>query len=202
MRHDILQSTPDVRWRVRPRRTGGYSITEMLCVVAILGITLPVCGTILATGLRMSALGTLTLERIDSVRALEEEFVKTVRAAEGVAPEAGTYRSGPAQVVLRMPAEEGQPRFVVFGALADAEHLAQLEFTLGGETQRVLKWAPYRMPFDRIRFGYDTDEPAHTRLVRLNVRRKPDRGESGKGRPVHRFMAAPRGMAGNKEQRP
>ncbi len=177
-------------------RMRGFSVAEMLCVVAILGITLPVCGSVLASGLRMAALGTLTADRIGTVRALEVEFVKSVRAAEGVAAEAGAYRSGPRQVVLRMPAADGRPRFVVFGALADAEHLARLEFTLGDGGAEALKWTRYRMPLNRVQFGYDAEEPARAKLVRLNVQRKPDRGERPGRRTVHRFAAAPRGMAG------
>ena len=203
MKRRTQQGVRHLRPAGRAGGNRGYSVTEMLCVVAILGITLPVCGAIFTTGVRISALGALTLDRVTAAGALQREFVKTVRAAEGVAAEAGAYRSDGEQVVLRMPpAEDGRRRYVVFGPLADAERLARLEFALGGGREEVLKWTPYRMAFDRIRFSYDREQPKEARLVRLDLRRRPDPGESGKGRPVHRFAAAPRGVETRGEGRP
>lgn len=169
----------------RKRHNAGYTLLEMLMYVAVMTVLVSLCGKLFASGLRLSALSTQTLDRIMDVANLESDFTGAVRGAQGVVPEMGSYRSGPEQLVLRVPAKEGRSRYIVFGKLRDARHLSRMDVLEQNGVFTTSRFVTYRVPVDAITF--DTSTPG---LIQLDVLAKGRQEKS----LARRFIAAPRGI--------
>jgi hypothetical protein len=159
------------------KRISGYSLIEMLVYVAILAVGVNLCGALFVTSMRLSALGSEKLERIQGAAELENEFREAVRSGEAVIPEFGAYRSGPGQVVLRAGAVDGAPRYLVLGAVRDAEHLSKLEIIDRPGKPEAAAFVTYAPRLSALEFTYDVDPPASARLVRMAFSGKLSPGE-------------------------
>lgn len=171
--------------------TRGYTLFEMLCVIAIMGIAINLCAGLFMSGARLSALGTENLDRINAIGDIEAAFRKTVRESEGVIPVLGEHQSGPDRVILQMPPIEAQPRWVVLGALRDPMHLSRLEIVERDGAFEAQSFTTYRQKLEQMEFDFASGGP-----VRLNVMIWRDPTEGKRPGMNHGFLATPRGGAG------
>ena len=171
--------------------TRGYTLMEMLCVIAVMGIAINLCAGLFMSGARLSALGTENLDRINAIGDIEAAFRKTVRESEGVIPVLGEHQSGPDRVILQMPSIEGQPRWVVLGALRDPMHLSRLAIVERDGVYEAHSFTSYRQKLERMEFSFEPGGP-----VRLNVMIWRDPTEGKRPGINHGFLATPRGFSG------
>jgi prepilin-type N-terminal cleavage/methylation domain-containing protein len=183
----MMQRTSlDVDARIR-----GYTLFEMICVIAVMGIAINLCAGLFMSGARLSALGTENLDRINAIGDIEAAFRKTVRESEGVIPVLGEHQSGKDRLVLQMPPIEGQPRWVVLGALRDPMHLSRLEIVERDGVYEARSFTTYRQKLEQMEFDFASGGP-----VRLNVMIWRDPTEGKRPGMNHGFLATPRGISG------
>ena len=174
------------------RRNRGYSLLEVLLYVGIVGVGINLCAALFLSGARLSALNTLTLDRMNALNEIHREFGQAVRGAVAIVPEAGAYKTGPGQVVLAHPSLGGRPHYVVLGTLQDANHLTKRDLVERGGVLQVYRQITYGLALEDLSFSYD----APARLVRLDAVIQAEEGERKSGDTVYRFAAAPRGIGG------
>ncbi len=181
----------------RAKHKAGFSLVEVLCYIMVLSVGINLCGTMFVKSTRMNAAASQTFDRMNGLVEINEAYLETVRAAQGVAEAVGEYESGPHSVVLAWPPDaEGRARYAVLGALRDPRHLSRLVLVEHGGTWKAEKYTTYRLALDAINFGYDTAEPRRARLLRLETALGLDPGEREARRTRHTFVAAPRAHAG------
>jgi prepilin-type N-terminal cleavage/methylation domain-containing protein len=169
----------------------GYSLVEMLCVIAVTSVAINLCAGLFMSGARLSALGTENLDRINAVGDIESVFRKAVRESEGVIAALGEHRSGKDRLVLRMPPREGQPRWVILGTLRDENHLSRLEVIERDGAYEAYSLSTCRQKLDGITFDFEPGQPLG---LYVTIWRDPTEGK----RPGinHRFIASPRAFSG------
>lgn len=134
------------------RRRNGYSLLEMLGYVAILAVGVNLCASLFTTSMRLSALGSEGLERVQGIADIEQAFRDTVQSAHAIVPQYASYRSGPDQMVLRAGSVEGVPRYIVLGALRDPNHLSKMEIIDRPGKPEAASFVTYALPLESIHF--------------------------------------------------
>jgi len=182
----------------RAGRNAGTSLLEMLVYIPILAVVVNLSLSVFLGASRLSALGSTAMDRMTTVTEVQQKFTRTVREAEAVAPGVGTYRTGPAQLVLEMPPSPDHPdarRYVVFGHITSTKRLGRLEiFEKDGQFTSDA-YSRYAFPTRNLRFRYDNDDPAAARLVTLEVDVENARKSKAKPPVTYRFVAALRSSA-------
>jgi len=178
------------------RTTAGMSLFECLVYVAILGVVINLSMSIFMSSSRMSTLATVALDRVNMTEDVRHAFTRAVHEAEGVASEAGSYKTGPEQLVLAYPPtpeSDGWRRYVVFGRIAPSAGLGRLDILEKAGEVVIDGLVKYPLPVSKLDLSYDADSPDAARLVTLQV--DVQMGSSRDVRPpkTHRFAASLRG---------
>ena len=165
----------------------------MLAYVVLFAVAINLCASIFVKNTRLSALGIEGLERINGVADVQHIFAAAVREAYDVVPELGAHRTGPDRLVLRMPPRDGNPCYVVFGALRDEQHLSRLEIVERNGALEAEKYSTYPVALSSMRFRYETSPPQDARTVTLSVVVYREEGRRQGHDTMHRFAATLRG---------
>jgi len=168
----------------------GYTLLEMLLYVAVLAMGVNLCMALFVTGSRLSAVTTQQLDRMNGLAEVQQEFREAVRRAEGVVPRLGSYESNPGQLILRCPSKDGAARYILLGALRDADRLSRFELSEENGVLKPEKFSTYALPVTALAFEWNASG-----LVQMDLRIKKDAGERDKNPITHRAIAALRGMA-------
>lgn len=173
-------------------RRAGTSLLEVIATVALLGILVSLCLKMFVMDSRLTALNALHLNRLENLRAVQHRFRESVRESQGVVEGVLDYRTSEDQLVLRLADMEGIPRYTVWGAFAEADHLSMLQVALETPPQ-VERLETLNFPVEGVGF---TQDPS-TGLVTLRFSLKHDAGERvSTSVPVHEIRAVPRGQGG------
>lgn len=167
-------------------RRAGYSLLEMLIVVAVLSIAINLCGSLFVSASRMSAVSTQALDRLGGVEELRREFTEAVRASAGVVEACGPYTTGAQTVVLRMPPVDGHARFRVLGTLGEADRFSRFDLEMVNGAVEPVLMVTYRQRVDGVAFSTGSG------AITLELKAKRDLKE--KTGPTHTFVATPRGI--------
>lgn len=174
-------------------RAAGLSLLEMLGYVAIITVVINLSLSVFLSASRLSAVGTVALDRLTMVEYLNAEFRRTVREAGAVVPDVGAFETGPEHVVLAMPPRPGQSetaRYVVFGEIGREKRLSRLEIIEKHGEYTTEAYSTYALPVESLRFEYDRDDPTRARLVTLEVDALNARKEIRKPPVTYRFVGA------------
>ena len=180
--------------RNRLRTTQGMGLIEVLISSALLGVLVSLCLQMFVTHNRITALNALHLNRLEGLRTVQDSFRESVREAVGIASGVLDYRTGPEQLVLRLPAHDGTPRYAVWGDLDGSDRLSYVCLRLQDppEVERAIQ---ERLPIENVQFDFGAAPPERARTVTLNYALKQDPGERPfHERPVHRVTATLRGL--------
>jgi len=180
--------------KLRNTSNSGMTLIEALAYVAILAVVINGAMSMFLGASRLSFLGTAAADRLSEVERVREAFTGAVHEAQGIAPGAGAFRTGPDCLVLDMPVDpaDGAPRYVVLGCLTSKTGLMRVEVTArDGQyvTESAMRFA---LPVAALHFAYDGAAPLVTLdLDAVNASKDPSRP------PVtYRFAAAPRSRSG------
>ena len=139
----------------------GATLIEMLAYIVIMGIVLNICGTTFVQTTRLASLTTTYAMRQQAEGAFAEDFVRAVHGASRVLPNAGAAVTREDQVVLDAP--DGP---IVVGVAGKFPAIWKLECENGVWRVRSIRSYPFTA---RLRFEFDTAEPAAARRVKLHL---------------------------------
>ncbi|MCP4645743.1 MAG: prepilin-type N-terminal cleavage/methylation domain-containing protein [bacterium] len=164
-----------MRTRATLNRTKGYTLIEMLASIAVMAVFINICLVIFVMATRLSLLGTTTLTSMQAVETVQRDFTETVRSAVSVEQEAGTYRTGPDTLVLRLPALAGQDaRYAVFGMLGDDSRLSRYVLVEKDDALAADRFFTYPVDIEGLAFDYGEAPPGKARSVTMTVTIKKD----------------------------
>lgn len=175
----------------RNRNSAGYTLLELLAAGAIMFAALTLCGKLFVQTTRLSAANTGAMDRLNQMRELENEFIETVHEAVGVAARAASYRTSEDTLVLRLPANKGERRCAVFGALRRPDRITRMILHESGGSWEAESLTTFALPVGQLRFSWEGETLSEARLVRMHV------GAADGLRPekrVQRVLAACRGI--------
>ncbi len=154
----------------------GMSLFECLVCLAILTILLNVVMSIFDSGTRLSSLAIEGLDRMDGALTLQQGFTETVREAEGVTEEIGSFHSGADMVVFRMPSAGSVRRYAILGRLSQGDGLCRMDLAVSDAGIETTSFIRYPLPLASYRFSLDADKAAQARLVTFDfaIKRAPD----------------------------
>ena len=139
------------------RRSEGMSLLECLGYVAVLAVVINLGASVFINASQLSALTTLSLDRLRAVDEVREAFVRTVHGSQGITDEIGTYRTDSQHIVLTCPPDpdsDGWRRYVVFGEITQAG-LGRLEILAKGGELKVEAYTTYSLPVSAATFQAD-----------------------------------------------
>lgn len=178
-----------------PRHSRGYSLIEMLLVVALLAMGINLCVSIFSNATRLSALSTQALDRINGIAEVERVFADAVRGSCGVVPGAGRFSTGDTCAVLRLPSEDGVLRYRAVGEIAAPGKFAVIEFEDRGGTIEETYLRTLWLPVEDVRMAQGGKDADSKRAVTLDFAIKLDRGERAARKTIHSVTAAARAIA-------
>lgn len=177
----------------------GFTLLELLVSTAVLVVIFNICASLLLSGQRLTALNTLTLDRMRACTELRARFTDSVHEAVSLAPGVGTHQTGQDKAVLVLPSRDGHRRWLLLGDLLGDGYFRKAiiaENGAGFDTEFETHYGP-RM--STIQFHYNADPLETARLVTLDLGVRPEEGERSGRVPVHRYMAALGGIASTPE---
>ena len=175
-------------------RCHGYSLLELLVVTVVMIVGLNLCASLASTGMRMTAVNTLALDRLQGLSELQGQFAEAVRDAVAVVPSVGELRTGPDKVVFTLPPVDGRNRWMVIGDLNGHSRLMKGIVSEGSEGLKVDYGSSFGPTLASIQFSLGDVPIESVRLVALDVTVKQERGERPIAVPPHRYLAALRGL--------
>ena len=182
----------------RSTHTRGYTLMEMLAVIALLAVGINLCMSIFISASRLSALSTQTLDRIGGIAEIEQTFVDAVRASCDVVPKAGRFATNDTCVALRMPSQDGAARYRVIGEHKQTHTLAFIELEERDGKFEEITHKNLRLPIEDVHIGRGENGADPARAVTLHFAIKLDRGERAARKTVHSVTAAARAIAPEK----
>ncbi len=173
----------------------GFILMEMMVYVAVFSIAVVLFSRVFVTTSRVSAYNTQIVERMDAVREVQRDFLKTCRAATAIVPGIGEHRTDEHTLVLQLHGTGQTPRYAVLGGFGDSNRLALLALVQEDDVLHAEKFKTWRLPVTDIRF--ETDDRAQSVTLALTTQpHNPQRPDTGR---AHRFVATLR--AGTTEAR-
>lgn len=148
------------------------TLLEVLAYVTTLTIVINLSAQSFSSALRLDAAARTVVDDLDVRNTIRIDFTNAVRTAVRVCPEAGTFRTGDAQVVLEMPPRTGvaeKHRYAVFGRFDDGRPYRIVLSDEDAAEPVIVQTTAYPRSFASMRLGYNTPEPSQTRLVTLEL---------------------------------
>ena len=185
------------RWTGPTRDASGMTLVELLGYCAALAVLVNICGMLFVQSQRMSELGEVTLERLETMAAVQSDFTSAVRGAQCVEPALAGFTSTAEEVVLLQCPEAGDAstvRFVVFGR-GPGQRLHLTEYSMRDGQLQLERHKEYRVEFDVVQLSYATQPVEQARAVTLDLRLFKERVDNWTGGGAH-IVASLRGGGG------
>lgn len=160
---------------MKPRGKHGYTIIEVLIVVALMAALTPMLSKLYLSITRLHTAQEAALDRVLLMTDLEHDFRAAAREASGIAPAAGPFTTADRTVVFRVA--DGYTVFTVDEARQPRR--VTLRAADGGWVQRV---NDYRVPKFRFRFRAESDGHSASFIAR------PENATNRQGQPNPRVQ--------------
>lgn len=160
----------------------GITLLDTLAYVVIASILINLCLVAFLNSSRLSAVGTMALDRMNGIRQIEQGFAESVRASAGRVEQVGGFASGPDTLAL---ATADPNRFVVFTQVNQVPRLSRLELVRNGEDFDVDRAFAYPVDLKVIEFTVDSGS------IALEIQLDREQADNRVG-VTHRFLATPR----------
>ena len=177
--------------------TSGMTLVELLGYCAALAVLVNICGMLFVQTQRMSEVGEIALERLDTMAEIQSDFSTAVRGAMRVEPSLAGFTSTADEVVLHKCPAAGDgdtTRFVVFGRRL-GQPLHMTEYSLTGGQLQLERHKVYRVEFEVVQLAYGAMPVELARVVKLELRLFKERRDNRTGGGAH-VVASLRGGGG------
>jgi len=165
--------------RIRRKRAGdnrGMTLLEVLAASALLAVFVSMSLQMFVTHNRITAQNMLTINRMEGIRGVQDEFRAAVREAVGVADGVLDYRTTPELLVLRLPPDEaGAERHAILGTLLREDRLSMMR-VLGSNPPSVEYLTSLPLPVSGVDIRVE-GTTSERQLVRLSFELKREAGE-------------------------
>jgi len=166
-----------------PHRThtpSGFTLLELLAVLAILAVFMNLGAAIFVATTRMNIVANERLDRIAQRERIAEAFTVSADRADAVVEHVGNFVSDARHVVFRMPGKDGQAQYVVFGPWENGAGWGKTILREGPKGLRVYTTVKYQPEGEGITFTYDRDVSTSPRRItlRLPYKTKSDHGDA------------------------
>jgi hypothetical protein len=160
----------------------GITLLDTLAYVVIAAILINLCLVAFLNSSRLSAVGTMALDRMNGIRQIEQAFSESVRASAGQVEQVGDFVSGPDTLAM---ATADPSRFVVFTQVDETPRLSRLELVRNGDMYDVDRAFAYPVDLKLIEFKMDSGS------IALEIQLDREQADNRVG-VTHRFLATPR----------
>lgn len=177
--------------------TSGMTLVELLGYCAALAVLVNICGVVFVQSQRMSEVGEVALERLESVAEIQADFTTAVRGAQRIEPALAGFASTAEEVVLLQCPEADDAstvRFVVFGR-RPGQRLHLTEYSIQEGELQLERHKEYRVAFEVVQLSYATQPVEQARAVTLDLRLFKERVDNRTGGGAH-IVASLRGEGG------
>jgi prepilin-type N-terminal cleavage/methylation domain-containing protein len=146
------------------RKRTGFTLLEMMCVMAVLGILLMAGTGLIVTVMKTSSMGDRIGNRVSQRAELAKQFRDDVARAERARDKFGDLEAGPTVLILRMPDEST----IIYRINDDG--CTRIERKNLSETSR-------RLPLDAKNTTVEFTHPAgSSKLITMRITESPSRG--------------------------
>ena len=171
------------------RNTSGYTLMEIVAVIAISSVILLLCFKMFVSTTRLSAYCTRAIDHDNDARQAQRVFLDTIRNAAEVAVGVASYTTGPDTLVLK---SQDPNRYIILGDVTNQGRLQRLELVEDNGVYQAASHSIYRLPLTALSFEMENDG----RLVRMDITTAPVNPNRPDMARKRRFMATLRGAPG------
>jgi len=185
--------TPTGSNRTKCPSNAGYSLLEMLVYIVVFAAAVNLLISLLSTGSRLAATTTLSLNRMDGLREVQDTFTQYTRRAAAVEARVGDFETTSDRVVLRMPPGlASELDYVVLGRLHDPERFGVLGLSKQDAVLEQVYLKTFSQPLEQLHF--EVDKTGARPALALELQIKLEEGERERPFIRHRCIAVPRGI--------
>ena len=170
----------------------GMSLLEVLGCIAVLGIIINLALSLFLDASRLNVLGTEALDKLRQTEEIRREFQEAVRECISVCEQAGSYKTGEDQLVLRAHPDAingEEERYVILHTVQSPKRLRKIVLVKKNGILEGASVVTYPLEVDLARFTIDKQN-----LVSMDITLKRNSDRSKREPTIHRFTSFMRGV--------